>query len=232
MSFNEANYQKILDEFERLSDEKYKKFYSGLIPNTTVHYGIKVPEIRRIAKQIIKTDPEGFLQTAKYNSYEETMLIGFVIAGLKTSITHKVSFIKNFLPHIDNWAVCDTFCTSFKLKPQEEETIWQFIEPLFFSQEEFTARFAVVMFLAHFIQEPYFEKGLNKLTQIHHEGYYVKMAIAWAISICFIKYRESTLELLQSQCLSDFVQNKSIQKIRESLRVSKDDKKMLLDYKR
>ena len=58
------------------------------------------------------------------------------------------------------------------------------------------------------------------------------MAVAWAISVCYVKFRDKTLKLLKIKELDIFVQNKAIQKIRESFRVSDEDKEMLKKYKK
>ena len=73
--------------------------------------------------------------------------------------------------------------------------------------------------------DSYFEK-------VKHEGYYVKMAVAWAVSICYIKYPKETVEDLKKNTLDDFTHNKAIQKIRESYRVSEEEKENLLCLKR
>ena len=76
------------------------------------------------------------------------------------------------------------------------------------------------------------EEALKILQAMKHEDYYVKMGVAWAISIFYIKQPQLTLPLLQENNLDDFTHNKAIQKIRESFRVSKEDKEMLNGLKR
>lgn len=48
------------------------------------------------------------------------------------------------------------------------------------------------------------------------------MAVAWAVSICYIHFPEKTQKLLKENSLDDWTHNKTIQKIRESLRISKE----------
>ena len=76
------------------------------------------------------------------------------------------------------------------------------------------------------------EEALKILQAIKHEDYYVKIGVAWAISIFYIKQPQLTLSLLQENNLDDFTHNKAIQKIRESFRVSKEDKEMLNGLRR
>lgn len=56
------------------------------------------------------------------------------------------------------------------------------------------------------------------------------MAISWLISVCFVKFRTDTLELIKSKNLPVFVQNKAISKIRDSYRVANKDKELVKKY--
>ena len=232
MSFTPADYAAILEKFSELSDPKYKAFNESLIPGTSTAYGVRVPAIRNIARAVIKSSPEDFLKVSRPDSYEEIMLRGMVIAGMKLPVSDKLSLIEGFLPLIDNWAVCDTFCGDIKLRsPEEKRLIWEFMEPLFCDPREFYARFVLVMFLGHFVEPDYILRGLGAIEAITQEQFYVRMAAAWAVSVCYVKFPGETLPLLQRRTLPKFTQNKSIQKIRESYRVPKEDKDMLLQYK-
>lgn len=232
MSFTREDYAAILKELSALSDPKYKAFNESLIPGTSTAYGVRVPALRGIAKRVIKQDPEGFLSLSRPDSYEEIMLRGMVIAGMKLPLRERLPLIEDFLPLIDNWAVCDVFCGDIKLRaPEEKRLMWDFIEPFFPDPREFYARFALVMFLGHFVEQDYVEPGLAHIETLTQEQYYVRMAAAWAVSVCYVKFPEKTLPLLQRRTLPKFTQNKSIQKIRESYRVPKEDKDMLLQYK-
>lgn len=232
MAFTPEDYQAMLAELASLGDEKYKKFHERLIPGTTMAYGVRVPAMRAIAKKVIRQDPRGFLAAGIPGSYEETMVRGMVIAGMKLPMAERLPLVEGFLPMIDNWAVCDCFCSGFQLKKEEDRALmWQFILPLFQSAEEFAARFAVVMFLSHYVTEDKAGEGLSLLESMAQPQYYVRMAVAWAVSVCYVKFPQLTLPLLERRTLPPFTQNKSIQKIRESYRVSQEDKDALLRYK-
>ena len=232
MSFSESDYSAILDKFSELGDTKYKAFHESLIPGTSIAYGVRIPALREIARAIVKADPEGFLSVSCPGSYEEIMLRGMGIAGMKRPLSERIPLIESFLPLIDNWAVCDTFCSSFKLRSAEDKALmWQLIEPLFADPREFYARFALVMFLGCFVEPDYIQAGLDHIEALTQEQYYVRMAAAWAVSVCYVKFPQKTLLLLKRKVLPKFTQNKSIQKIRESYRVPGEDKEMLLQYK-
>ena len=88
------------------------------------------------------------------------------------------------------------------------------------------------MLLTHFITEERIETVLERLDTIRHEGYYVKMALAWALSVCFIKFPERTLRYLQNNRLDDETFNKALQKIIDSFRVDRKTKDVIRSLRR
>ena len=185
-----------------------------------------------MAKEIIKNDAKGFLAVAQDDTHEERMLQGLVIAGMRCPEAERMEHLGTFIPKIDNWAVCDVTCGSLKSAAKNREAYWTFLAPYLASKREFEVRFAVVLLLSHFIVPEWIGRVLAVLADISQEGYYVKMAVAWAISVCFVKFREETLLLLENGVLDDFTQNKAIQKCCESFRVSDSDKALLRGMKR
>ena len=220
------------DKLFELSDEKYKKFHSGLCPNTDNIIGVRLPKLREISKEIAKGDWKDFLATSSNDYYEEVMINGLVIAYAKCDVDEKLNYIESFVPKIDNWAICDSFCNSLKFVNKNKEKVWEFIQPYLKSNKEFEIRFAVVIILNYYITEDYIDLVLETLDEVKHEGYYVKMAVAWAISLCFVKFEEKTMNYLKNNKLDDFTYNKSLQKICESLRVDKDTKAIIKSMKR
>lgn len=219
-------------ELESLADPAYKAFNESLLPGVETAYGIRLPQMRQVAKALLRQDPAGFLEHFQPNCYEETQLRGLVIGGMKLPWEEKRPLVEDFLPRIDNWAVCDTFCGSLKPRsPQDVPLMWEFLKPLYASDEEYKARFAAVMQLSHFVDAAHLEEGLGLLGQVRHPGYYAKMAVAWALSVWFVKFPQETESLLAQRAFEPWVQNKAIQKVRESRRVSKEDKDRLLSYK-
>ena len=110
--------------------------------------------------------------------------------------------------------------------------MYEYIQKYLNSDKEYELRFAIVVLMQYFINEDYIDAILQIYDNIRHDGYYVKMAVAWAISVCFVKFREKTLEFLKCSNLDDFTYNKSLQKVRESNRVSKEDKDMVKRIRR
>lgn len=224
--------QELLEELENLADPAYKEFNDKLLPGVSTAYGIRLPQLRQLAKRLLRGTPVEYLNNLPPQTFEETMLRGIVIGGLKLSWAEKRPYVEEFLPRIDNWAVCDTFCGGLKPRsPSDALEMWEFLKPFYTSTMEYEARFAAVMQLSHFVDQEHLDEGLALLTTVRHPGYYAKMAVAWALSIWYVKFPEETRSLLERRVLDPWVQNKAIQKVRESLRVSREEKDALLRYK-
>ena len=215
------------DKLFELSDEKYKKFHSGLCPNTDNIIGVRLPKLREIAKEIAKGDWKDFLATSSNDYYEEVMINGLVIAYAKCDVDEKLNYIESFVPKIDNWAICDSFCNSLKFVNKNKEKVWEFIQPYLKSNKEFEIRFAVVIILNYYITEDYIDLILETLDEVKHEGYYVKMAVAWAASMCYAAFPDETLPWLQAARLDEFTYRRTIRKICESHQVNAEQKSHL-----
>ena len=228
--FNLEKYNELIEELNALADCKYREFHSKLIPGINSKLlGVRVPILRKVARRLAKGDFRGFIECAKsrYNEdniYEINMLMGMVIGLAVMDFDERLSLIDIFVPIIDNWAVCDIAIGDLKSVKDNKSKIYEYIQKYLNSDREYEVRFAVVVLMQYFIEDDYIEKVLQIYDNVEHEGYYVKMAVAWAISVCFVKYRELTMEYLYNNNLDDFTYNKSLQKIRESNRVSKEDK--------
>ena len=57
------------------------------------------------------------------------------------------------------------------------------------------------------------------------------MAVAWALSVCFVKYYNKTLSQFKTCKLDKFIFNKTIQKCVESFRLSNVQKQELKELK-
>jgi 3-methyladenine DNA glycosylase AlkD len=163
---------------------------------------------------------------------EEVMLQGLVIGCAKTDTEERLALVTGFVPRIDNWAVCDSVCAGLKFGKKDAERVWDFLKVYFDSDKEYGIRFAVVMFLFHYIDGAYAARGLESLAPIRHEGYYVKMAVAWAVSVCYVKFPSVALPYLQNNAFDIVTHNKALQKILESRRMSRDDEVLIRSLKR
>ncbi len=227
-------YEKIRQDLLNLQDKKYQQFHRSLCPGTNNIIGVRIPVLRAYAKKLSKQ--ENFKEYISFNEtvyYEEIMLQGMLIGFIKNAdITELLPIIKNFILKIDNWAVCDIFCSGLKTVNKNKETVWKFIRKYLKSKKEFELRFAIVMMLDYFIDEKYIKDVLNIFDTVKHNGYYVKMAVAWAISAAFVKFPQITMIYLKKSNLDIWTYNKTLQKITESLRVSPKTKEIIKKMKR
>lgn len=214
-----------------LQDLKYKEFHSNLCPNNDNIIGIRVPILKSFAKQLYKED-KNILNKLGNTYYEEVMLQGFIISLSTEPVNKKIKLIEKFVPKIDNWAICDTFCSSLKIKNKEKEIYWDFLKKYYDSSKEFEIRFLLVMLLDHYLEEKYLDEICNIIRNINNDNYYVKMSKAWLISIMYIKYPKYTLKELDNLNLDSWTYNKSIQKIIESKRVCTEEKEYLKKLKK
>lgn len=229
MSFD---YDRIYNRILELADEKYKCFHSSLVPGNTNIAGVRIPKLREFAREIAKSDYwREFLNAESRGLYEEEMLKGIVIGLVKCPIEERFELVVDFVPRIDNWAVCDIFTGGLKAFAKNRELILPYIEQCLTSAAEFTVRFGVCMLMDYFVDDQYIDYTLDKIQQVKHKGYYVMMVCAWALSVCFVKQRNKTLAVFEQMSLDSTTQNKAIQKCRESYRVSDSDKELLLNYK-
>ncbi len=226
----------ISQELSRLADPSYRDFTSALLPGTCNILGVRLPALRKLAKRLTKEDWEWYLAQCTAHSFEEIMLKGFLIGygheAASIPLPRIMDEITLFLPWIDNWSVCDSFCTTLKAARDNPEAFWDYLQPLFKSEEEFTLRFAVVMLLNHYINDAYIHRLYPVFDSIRHPGYYVKMAVAWAISMCYVQYPDQTERYLEICRLDDFTFNKALQKITESRCVDAETKKHIRAMKR
>ena len=227
----ELNIEKELFE---LQDKKYQEFQKGLCPGVDNIIGIRVPILRNYAKELLKKyDFKEIMESIKDNYYEEIMLRGMLIGGAKEDFDVVIKYIEAFIPKIDNWAICDTFCTGLKITKKHKDEMWIFIQKYLKSKKEFEVRFCVVMILGYFIDEEHLEENFKIFNNIKVDKYYVQMAVAWAISICLIRYYDRTVKYLQKEAnLDNFTYNKSIQKAIESYRITDEQKDYLRKMKK
>ncbi|WP_419726244.1 DNA alkylation repair protein [Terrisporobacter petrolearius] len=225
--------EEIRQELIKLADNKYRSFHSNLCPGVENILGVRLPLLRKIAISLSKEeDYYNYLNNGDTKYYEEIMIEGLIIGYLKTDNENRFNYIRNFIPKIDNWAICDSFCNNLKFTKKNINEVWNFILPYTSSQNEFDIRFALVMMLNFYIMEDYIDDVLNTLNNINHDGYYVKMAVAWAVSYAYIDFPQKTLAFLKNNNLNNFTYNKSLQKIIESTRVSKEDKDLMRSLKK
>lgn len=217
----------------RKADMKYKEFHGRLCPKTDNILGVRVPILRAYAKELSKEySIEELLNRIDNEYYEEIMIKGMLIGLEKIEFGKIQKHIEDFVPKIDNWAVCDVFCAGLKVTNKNKEKMWVFLQKYLKSKKEFEIRFGIVMILDYYMDEDYLEQDFKIFEDVKCDTYYVQMAVAWAISIALIKFYEKTIEFLKTAKLDKFTYNKAIQKAIESYRITNKQKEDLRKMKR
>lgn len=215
-----------------LAEPEFKVFQQKMIPGAGNVLGVRTPAMRKLGKEIVKDDWRAFLAESDGQSYEERILEAFVIAGADMSVEQRFDYLREFIPRIDNWAVCDMLCSSLsKFAKKEPAALWDFLTPWVASPREFEVRFGVVMPLS-FINGDYIDRVFALIDSLEHDGYYAKMGAAWTLSLCAVRFFDKTFEYLKTDNIDEFTHNKAIQKSRESYRVAPEQKQALLALKR
>ena len=222
----------IQKELFSLQDKEYMKFSSKLTPNVPEDtiIGVRIPEIRKLAKKLVRNNEyEDFLKELPHKYYDENLLHGAIISESK-NFENCIKLLDNFLPFIDNWAVCDTI--SPKIFKKHKKELIEKIKEWSQSDKIYTCRFGVEMLMTHFLDEDFKKEYLEMVANIHSEEYYVKMVVAWFFATALAKQWDYAVIYLEDNRLDVWVHNKTIQKARESLRILEDKKGYLKGLKR
>ena len=176
--------------------------------------------------------------------YEETVVWGFLINIEKCVMEERFAMLERYIPVLDNWAVCDSYCANAKwMARADKEILWAFIQPYFSSVREFEVRFAIVTAMTYFLKEEWLERVLEQLDnldfnrigseyrtekgkpKVAQQGtvqgaapYYVRMGVAWLLATALAKFPEQTRAFVRSSRLPDDVVKLYIRKARESYR--------------
>ena len=228
--WNKEIYIKYLDYLISIKEDKYKVFSSKLTKTKYKILGIRIPILRSIAKNILKSDITSFLENNTFTYFEEVMIYGLVISNIKDENLFNKYFY-TYLDLIDNWALCDTFCSSLKRFKKDNKYFIECLN-LLNSNKEYHIRVGIVSILNYYINKDNLYVIFKNINKIKIDTYYVNMAISWLLCEMFIDYKEETIKYIKECNLNNFIVNKTIQKIRESYRVNKNDKEYLLKFKR
>ena len=215
-----------------LKDDKNALFVAKLIPNIdpkTILW-TKIPVLRNLAKEF-KNSPEKekFWKIIPHKFFEENLLHVIFLESEK-DFDKAVLELEKFLPFIDNWSVCDTSSPKI-FKKYPNETL-QKIKIWIKSEKVYTIRYAIWLLLSNFLDENFSADLLELVAKVKNDDYYVQMMQAWFFATALAKQYDATISLLESKKLEPFVQNKTIQKSRESQRISSETKKYLLNLKK
>lgn len=230
-TWNRENYDTFLQYLQSISDFKYKNFHSKLIGNDNL-YGVRTPDLKIIAKEIAQGDYISFIKCNNKIIYEEQLLYGLVLGYIKVPFNSLLEMLDEFIIYNNNWAINDITCANMKAFKKNKEDGLFYIHKCINSDNPWSIRFGIVLLLDFYVNDNYIDEIFSICDDIQNDEYYVKMAIAWLISICYIKCRNQTIKYLNCNKLDKWTYNKAIQKIIESKRISKEEKEILKKLKR
>ena len=224
-----------------LNEEKYRQGHIRIInalPGRRI-LGLHLPEMKQVAKALAKQADvleilHAFEQEHQANrfslTYEETLVWGLTINALKCTPDERLNLLQKYIPVLDNWAVCDSFCCNakwaLKIPPQE---LWVFLLPYYHSDKEFEVRFAIVMSMCYLMKNEWLPVIFGQLealdlSKIQSEytslpsPYYVRMGMAWLLATALAKFPDETRAFVNTSSLKEDVKRLYARKARESLR--------------
>jgi hypothetical protein len=211
----------------KLQDKKYRDFQCKLIPTleSTTIIGVKTPELRRYAKELVKQkDIQNFLYILPHQYFEENQLHAFIISEIKDN-KQCLEELNRFLPFVDNWATCDQLSPKV-FKKNRSELIDQ-IKQWVCSDKTYMVRFGIGMLLEHFLDDDFDPIYLEMVSKISSAEYYIRMMIAWYFATALAKQYTKALPYIEEQRLDIWTHNKTIQKAVESRRITLEQKEYL-----
>ena len=214
-----------------MQDTGYRDFHARLIPTVKKEkiIGIRTPMIRKFAKEFGKTEEsEMFLKALPHQYYEENNLHGLLIEQIR-DYDKCLKELERFLPYIDNWATCDLLALHMMKKHRDI-----FIREIYRwmgSDKPYTIRFGISMLMRHYLDEEFKPEYAEKVASIRSEEYYVNMMIAWYLATALAKQWDVAVGYIEKKCLDPWTHNKTIQKARESYRITREQKESLKTLK-
>ncbi len=210
-----------------ISDTIFRDFNAKLIPNISKDtiIGVKTPVLKRLAKELYRAKKyNDFLHALPHQFFEENQLHIFVISQIADFDT-AIYELERFLPYIDNWATCDQLV--MKAIAKNPERILDKINLWLDSEKTYTVRFAIGLLMRYFLDERFDVMYPKKISKIKSDEYYINMMIAWYFATALAKQYDNILPFFTDNYLTVWVHNKSIQKARESMRVTDEHKAQL-----
>lgn len=225
----------IKEHLLQLAEEGHRSFTTSLHPGVEHILGIRMPELRALAKRIAEDDWMRYLDTADTFYMEERMLLGLVLGYIRpdADIEAYLHRVTCFVWNINSWSVCDafSFAGGKAFVGQHGARIWQYLREWMKAPNEYEARFGIVMAMRYFPDAGHLPELFEAFDELQTTGYYARMAVAWALCECFIRYPSLTEAYLKRSRLDSDTLRKALQKIAESHRITSDAKEAVRQLK-
>lgn len=211
----------ILKTLYGLSDENRAAFNKKICMGSRPHLGVRVPDLRKIAKQAAQYDYNAFLSCLGEEYYEQILLRGLTVAYANMSLYDREKAVYEYLKYVDCWGLVDSVVCTYKVKPKDSAEYLNFINELIADGREFVVRFGFVSLIVNYVSKEYLDVIFDLADKTEASLYNVSMAVAWLLSVCMAKYPIETEKYLYHAKINDITYNRTIDKIRDSFRVDK-----------
>ena len=213
-------------------NETYAAFNQRIVNTKMPVIGVRVPDLRRLARELapdMSAADISKLLTAKNESFDYVLLCGLLITHARLDDRMAIDLTKQYLSHVDSWAHIDIFVEKKRCFAGE---VWRdFALECLQSEAEFTVRYGVVSLMTNFLDEAHIDQVFAALRNVKHDGYYVKMALAWLYATAAVHFFELTLAELENGHIDAWTRNKAYQKMRESRRFTPEEQEIILKNK-
>ena len=214
-----------------LRDEGYRELQSKLMPGSPKEYiiGVRIPALKALAAELSKDPDIGeFLSVLPHRYYEEYNLHAFLIMREK-SFDKALEQVEKLLPYVDNWATCDSIIP--KAFARNTDALLPHIRRWIVSERTYTVRFAVGCLMRWYLDEHFKPEYPAMVAEVKSEEYYINMMCAWYFATALAKQYDAVIPYLSERRLPEWVHKKTIQKARESFRVTEEHKEYLKGLK-
>lgn len=219
---------KMQNDLFKMRDEKFARFNASLIPTTASQnvIGVRTPQLRKYAKKISETDK--FLSELPHKYFEENQIHAFVLSDIR-DIKKCTEMVNAFLPYIDNWATCDQLIP--KIFAKNIDALLPQIRKWIKSNHTYTVRFAIGLLMRFYLGEKFDIQYANMVVNIKSDEYYINMMRAWYFATALAKNWDDVIGIIENKKLGTWTHNKTIQKARESFRITDKQKDYLTKLK-
>lgn len=213
-------------------NETYAAFNKRIVNTKMPVIGVRVPDLRRLARRLapdMSAAGISKLLTAKNKSFDYVLLCGLLITHARLDEQAAIDLTKQYLPRVDSWAHIDVFIE--KKRRFAGELWWDFALECLQSEAEFTVRYGVISLMTNFLDKAHIDQVFAALRNVRHDGYYVKMGLAWLYATAAVHFLELTLAELENEHIDAWTRNKAYQKMRESRRFTPEEQRIIRQQK-
>ncbi|MBQ3553243.1 MAG: DNA alkylation repair protein [Clostridia bacterium] len=230
--WDEKQYRRMQKHLNKLAEDGYRQFSVALIPGCTQMLGVRIPKLRALGKEISQGNWREFLKVCRDDSFEEKVLKGVVIGCAPVHPKELEELINGYLPWVDNWAICDYFCSGLKQMKRMKEEVLKFVLGCLSEENPWTRRVGLVLLRGYYVEARYIDDIFLWAERSKSPHYYVQMAHAWLLCECYTKFPQKTYDYFEKCALDTEVLTKAVQKINDSFRVSDEWKKKADKFRR